>query len=117
MNAPLQTLSSRAPRSTAARSSARNGSGYWRGPSRASLIAGSAIRSASASRSRPNWGWMVKSFRDRNGPGSPATTAKSYTGRPSSDRSMPKTSQITPNSNGANSFSTTTATFCSMIRV
>ncbi len=30
---------------------------------------------------------------------------------------MPKTSQITPNSNGANSFSTTTATFFSMIQV
>jgi hypothetical protein len=32
---------------------------------------------ASASRSSPNRGAIVKSFRERSGPGSPATTAKS----------------------------------------
>ena len=56
---------------------------------------------------------MVKSS-VRSGGGSPATTAKSYFGSPSSERSTPNTSQTVPNSNGRKPLTTTTAMLRSM---
>ena len=52
----------------------------------------------------------------RLAPGSSAeTTAKSYTGSPSSLRSRPNTSQTTPSSKGCTPSSRTTATLFSML--
>ena len=77
-NAPLQTLSTRAPRSTPRRSSASSGAGSCDGrATRGPLRAGTAIRSAAASRSSPCGVDRVKPWLVRSGPGSPATTAKS----------------------------------------
>ncbi|CAM5419722.1 hypothetical protein SGRI78S_03656 [Streptomyces griseus subsp. griseus] len=113
--APEQTLSTREPRSTARRSASRTSSGYSRRMKW--LPAGTAIRSASSSRSRPCGVEMVKpAWVLRTGP-SAETTAKSCTGRPSSLRSRPNTSHRTPSSKGWTSSRRRAATLVSMERV
>ena len=61
---------------------------------------GTATRSAVYAASSPSVTTMSKPSFVVTGPGSAATTWKSNTGPPCSLRSMPNTSQMTPNSNG-----------------
>lgn len=80
--------------------------------------AGTQISSALSSRSSPWEGANAKPVPAMvSGPFSAAHTAKSYTGRPWSLRSIPKTSQKIPNSKGATSSRRATATLFSMTPV
>src|SRR5258705_344526 len=87
---------------------------YWLGegyPPNWLLIAGIATRSAPIRPSRPSSGVIVAPTDVRNGlPGSGPQTLKSKLGTPSAERSMPKTSQITPNSKIARPSSTSADT-------
>ena len=96
----------RAPRACAARTASRIGSGVGTEES----AAGIATRSASAARDRscrtvsPNGPWVL------TGPATGAHTAKSSTGSPSSERSVPQASCSTPSSKGSTPSETRTAT-------
>src|SRR3954471_7850283 len=106
-NAPEHTVRMIAPASAAALT-ASSASGRYSDPA----IAGIATRSAPMRLSSPLSGVSVAPTDVRIGlPGSGPHTLKSKFGTPSAERSIPKTSQITPNSNTARRSSASAATF------
>src|SRR3954453_8566603 len=107
-NAPEHTVRMIEPESAAFRTASRASGRY---PPYWLLIAGIATRSAPARSSSPQSGVMVAPTDVRSGlPGSGPQTLKSKLGTPSAERSMPKTSQITPNSKTARPSSTSADT-------
>src|SRR5882757_10117476 len=107
-NAPEHTVRMIEPDSAAFRTTSR---ASGRNPPYWLLIAGIATRSAPTRLSRPWSGVMVAPTDVRSGvPGVGPQTLKSKLGTPSAERSMPKTSQITPNSKIARPSSTSADT-------
>src|SRR6201991_3663766 len=107
-NAPEHTVRTIEPESAALRTASRASGRY---PPYWVLIAGIATRSAPTRASRPSSGVMLAPPDVRSGlPGSGPQTLKSKLGTPSAERSMPKTSQITPNSKIARPSSTSADT-------
>ncbi len=97
-NAPLQMLSTQAPRSCASRSARRTSSPTRPGPPYAGTTTRSTSRVASSPCSTSN---EKPAFVGTGTPGVGPHTRKSNDGPPVSDRSMPNTSQAVPSSKGA----------------